>query len=119
MASARAMGSSGAGRRADPIWFERVVHDFVTRRSILVSQRCRYPSNLLSHRCPAGWHGACPLTRRAERKLRWRNNQEVVQVNERLKRFVQDDSGQDLIEYALLAGFISLVAMAAITPVGR
>ena len=30
----------------------------------------------------------------------------------------KDESGQDLIEYALLAGFISLVAVAAITSVG-
>ena len=29
-----------------------------------------------------------------------------------------DESGQDLIEYALLAGFISLVAVTAITTVG-
>jgi len=35
-----------------------------------------------------------------------------------LKRFVREDNGQDLIEYALLAGFISLVAVAAITQVG-
>jgi pilus assembly protein Flp/PilA len=34
------------------------------------------------------------------------------------KRFVREDEGQDLIEYALLAGFISLVAVAAITGVG-
>jgi pilus assembly protein Flp/PilA len=33
-------------------------------------------------------------------------------------RFVRDDQGQDLIEYALLAGFISLVAVVAITNVG-
>lgn len=35
-----------------------------------------------------------------------------------LKRFVRDEEGQDLIEYALLAGFISLVAVTAITQVG-
>jgi len=35
-----------------------------------------------------------------------------------LKRFVREEEGQDLIEYALLAGFISLVAVAAITQVG-
>ncbi len=35
-----------------------------------------------------------------------------------LTRFVRDDEGQDLIEYALLAGFISLVAVAAIISVG-
>lgn len=34
-------------------------------------------------------------------------------------RFVRDDKGQDLIEYGLLAGFISLVAMAAIRSVGE
>jgi pilus assembly protein Flp/PilA len=35
-----------------------------------------------------------------------------------LKRFVREDEGQDLIEYALLAGFISLIAIIAITNVG-
>jgi pilus assembly protein Flp/PilA len=35
-----------------------------------------------------------------------------------LSRLVWEDQGQDLIEYALLAGFISLVAVAAITQVG-
>jgi len=30
----------------------------------------------------------------------------------------RDDRGQDLIEYALLAGFISLVAVTAITSIG-
>lgn len=39
-------------------------------------------------------------------------------MNTFFKRFVQDESGQDLIEYALLAGFISLVAVVAITNVG-
>jgi pilus assembly protein Flp/PilA len=34
------------------------------------------------------------------------------------KRFVREEAGQDLIEYALLAGFISLVAVVAITSVG-
>jgi pilus assembly protein Flp/PilA len=33
-------------------------------------------------------------------------------------RFVREEEGQDLIEYALLAGFISLVAVVAITNVG-
>jgi pilus assembly protein Flp/PilA len=35
-----------------------------------------------------------------------------------LSRFVRDEQGQDLIEYALLAGFISLVAVAMIRAVG-
>ncbi len=33
-------------------------------------------------------------------------------------RFVAEDEGQDLIEYALLAGLISLVCVAAITAAG-
>ena len=41
------------------------------------------------------------------------------QVKDLFKSFVNDESGQDLIEYALLAGFISLVAVVAITSVGN
>ncbi len=33
-------------------------------------------------------------------------------------RGLRDESGQDLIEYALLAGFISIVAVTAITSIG-
>ena len=33
-------------------------------------------------------------------------------------KLVREEAGQDLIEYALLAGFISLVAVVAITNVG-
>jgi pilus assembly protein Flp/PilA len=36
-----------------------------------------------------------------------------------LGRLIAEDDGQDLIEYALLAGFISLVAIAAVTLVGQ
>ena len=39
-------------------------------------------------------------------------------MKEFCKSFVNDESGQDLIEYALLASFISLVAVTAITNVG-
>jgi len=35
-----------------------------------------------------------------------------------IDRFLRDDQGQDLIEYEMLAGFISLVAVVAITNVG-
>ena len=35
-----------------------------------------------------------------------------------LKRTLSDESGQDLIEYAMLAGFISLVAISLITNIG-
>jgi Flp pilus assembly pilin Flp len=34
-------------------------------------------------------------------------------------RVLEEDSGQDLIEYSMLAGFISLLAMAAITSIGQ
>ena len=33
-------------------------------------------------------------------------------------RALQEDSGQDLIEYAMLAGFISLIAIVSITGIG-
>jgi pilus assembly protein Flp/PilA len=35
-----------------------------------------------------------------------------------MRALVRDDEGQDLIEYALLAGLISLVAVGAITAAG-
>jgi pilus assembly protein Flp/PilA len=35
-----------------------------------------------------------------------------------LRRVRRDDSGQDLIEYALLVGLVALVAVTAITNVG-
>ena len=35
-----------------------------------------------------------------------------------MKRFVNEEAGQDLIEYALLAGLISLVCVVAITNAG-
>ena len=35
-----------------------------------------------------------------------------------LNRFINEDAGQDLIEYALLAGLISLVCVVAITNAG-
>jgi len=39
-------------------------------------------------------------------------------MNETVSRFFRDETGQDLIEYALLATFISLAATVAITTVG-
>ena len=36
----------------------------------------------------------------------------------RLRALVRDDRGQDLIEYALLAGLISLASVLAITALG-
>jgi pilus assembly protein Flp/PilA len=35
-----------------------------------------------------------------------------------LVRFIREEEGQDIIEYALLAAFISVVAIAAINAVG-
>ena len=35
-----------------------------------------------------------------------------------IDRWLRAESGQDLIEYAMLAGFISLVALVAITSIG-
>ena len=39
-------------------------------------------------------------------------------INQLLARFVREEQGQDLIEYALLAGLIALVAIAGVTLVG-
>ena len=36
----------------------------------------------------------------------------------RLRSFVRDDSGQDLLEYALLVGLIALVTVLAVTNAG-
>ena len=35
-----------------------------------------------------------------------------------LRQLIRDDAGQDLIEYALLAGFIALASVAMITSIG-
>jgi pilus assembly protein Flp/PilA len=37
---------------------------------------------------------------------------------DRLRTFVRDDSGQDLLEYALLVALIALVAAVAVTAAG-
>ena len=37
----------------------------------------------------------------------------------RMRALVSNDEGQDLIEYALLAGLISLVAVATVTTAGK
>ena len=36
----------------------------------------------------------------------------------RMRALVNDDAGQDLLEYALLVGLIALVAVAAVTATG-
>ena len=35
-----------------------------------------------------------------------------------ITKFVREDEGQDMIEYALLAGFISIVAIIALQAIG-
>jgi pilus assembly protein Flp/PilA len=42
----------------------------------------------------------------------------MVNVIARFRALLRDDKGQDLIEYALLAGLIALVAVAGITSAG-
>lgn len=37
---------------------------------------------------------------------------------ELMKRLINDEEGQDLVEYALIVGIISIVAVAAITTAG-
>lgn len=35
-----------------------------------------------------------------------------------LKNFINDEEGQDLVEYALLLGFVALAAVALLTTIG-
>jgi pilus assembly protein Flp/PilA len=42
----------------------------------------------------------------------------VEEVMSTIKRFISEDAGADLIEYALLAGLISLAAVGTLTSVG-
>lgn len=39
-------------------------------------------------------------------------------MKRQFERFRRDDSGQDLIEYSLLAGFIALVVLGAVASLG-
>jgi pilus assembly protein Flp/PilA len=41
-----------------------------------------------------------------------------MELINRLRAFVRDDSGQDLLEYALLVGLIALVTVLAVTNAG-
>ena len=41
-----------------------------------------------------------------------------MELVNRLRSFVRDDSGQDLLEYALLVGLIALVTVLAVTNAG-
>lgn len=42
----------------------------------------------------------------------------MVNLIARFRSLVRDDKGQDLIEYALIAGLVSLVAVTAMTNAG-
>lgn len=42
----------------------------------------------------------------------------MVNIIARFRSLVRDDKGQDLIEYALIAGLVSLVAVGAMTAAG-
>jgi len=39
-------------------------------------------------------------------------------MNKMIQRFIRDEAGQDIIEYALLAAFISIAAIGAIIVIG-
>jgi pilus assembly protein Flp/PilA len=41
-----------------------------------------------------------------------------AKMNAAIRNFIRDDSGADLIEYALLAGLVALAAVATLTTVG-
>jgi pilus assembly protein Flp/PilA len=43
----------------------------------------------------------------------------MTQLINRLRMFAMDDSGQDLLEYALLVALIALVAFAAVQLAGK
>src|SRR5437879_12115901 len=82
---------------------------------------------------PSAWHTSCPLSSpsrdRAQRVIAFRTHGIARQGNarrtemnliiNRLRSLVRDDSGQDLLEYALLVALIALVAVAAVTAAGQ
>jgi pilus assembly protein Flp/PilA len=47
-----------------------------------------------------------------------RGEEHMAHLMTQVRAFVRNDEGQDLIEYALLAGLISLVAVATVTTAG-
>jgi pilus assembly protein Flp/PilA len=44
--------------------------------------------------------------------------EDVMELVNRMRAFVREDSGQDLLEYALLVGLIALVCVLAVTNAG-
>jgi pilus assembly protein Flp/PilA len=57
-------------------------------------------------------------THRVSRVDTTRRERDVMEFVNRMRAFVRDDSGQDLLEYALLVGLIALVAVLAVTNAG-
>ena len=58
-------------------------------------------------------HARCPVQR-----IPIVAEEAMVQVPEVMKRLARDDAGQGMAEYALLAGLIAVVAIAAVTLLG-
>ncbi len=90
--------------------------------SVRVVQFERYASG----EAPERWQGHCSsdgdslmLHRDSSSDVPSHDGDERRQsMSEMLRRWIREDEGQDLIEYALLAGFISLAAVLAIIAVG-
>jgi len=80
----------------------------------------------------AAWHTRCPFTSRRAVFHEWRDRishtriarpqtragGNVMSLVNQLRLFVKDDSGQDLLEYALLVALIALVAFGAVQVAG-
>jgi pilus assembly protein Flp/PilA len=47
-------------------------------------------------------------------RARWRS----MEMTNLIQRFIRDEEGQDLVEYAFLLAFIALIAVAGVTLVG-
>lgn len=73
----------------------------VSWRRICLTQCCRYTGNLTR----GGSKSADPSRYFVERTTMFR-------------RFLREDKGQDMVEYGLLAAFISIVAIAALQAIG-
>ena len=52
------------------------------------------------------------------RASEWRASEDHMNLFARMRAFGRDDSGQDLLEYALLVGLIALVTVLAVTNAG-
>lgn len=61
------------------------------------------------------WHGVCDVIYKAKRNGKIK--QEGLTM-ETLKRFMVEEEGQGLVEYALIIGLIAVVAIAALTASG-